>query len=43
MGHAQTTMQRMHAHPGSIQKAMYGHRPIIETTFYRKSNVFLLA
>ena len=43
LGHAQTTMQRMHAHPGSVQKAMYGHKPIIETTFYRKSNAFLLA
>ncbi|CAL5220876.1 g2963 [Coccomyxa viridis] len=41
--HAQTTMQRMHGHPGSVQRAMYGHMPIIETTFYRKSNAFLLA
>ena len=38
-----TTMQTFHAHPGAVQKASHGHRPVIETTFYRKSNAFLLS
>ena len=42
-GNVQSTMQRAHLHPGPVQKAAHGHRPIIETTFYRKSNAFLLA
>ena len=37
-----TTMQTAHAHPGAVQKASHGYRPVIETTFFRKSNAFLL-
>ena len=38
-----TTMQTFHAHPGAVQKASHRHRPVIETSFYRKSNAFLLS
>lgn len=42
IGNVQTTMRRAHAHFGVVCKALHGHRPVIETTFYRKSNAFLL-
>lgn len=42
IGNVQTTMRRAHAHPAVVHRALHGHRPVIEATFYRKSNAFLV-
>jgi hypothetical protein len=41
LGALRTTAMSAHAHPGRAQPPEHGHRPVIESTFYRKANAFL--
>ena len=41
VGALKTTTLAVHAHPGRAQPPEHGHRPVIESTFFRKANAFL--
>lgn len=42
-GTYKTAAQLSYNAPGVVQAPEHGHRPVIETNFYRKSNAFLVA